>query len=363
MKRNNAIVWLSGLLGLPLLLSASVLAEGPTVSGYVDVGYNYNFNKMPMNTLRSFDDKSNTITLQSAEVNVAGTLEGGTGYRVDVSYGYDATKTHSTGFDQNNTSNVQTDIQQAYITAACPLTKGTFTIGKFVTPFGAEVIEAKDNYNTSRGLLFGYAIPFTHTGIKYDKSFLENKLSAYLGVTNGWDNTQDNNKGKTILGGVTVAPISMVSLSVGGASGPEQNTATPSIEKNSRNLVDTLLKVTPTDKLTLVANYDWGVEEGLAGAEGTANQNWQGLAAYANYAVTDNLSGALRWETLDDEGSRTGTNQVLHSTTATLQHKMAGVISRLEYRYDTSSQYVYANKDGMMTKNQKTIGVQFILPF
>ena len=36
--------------------------------------------------------------------------------------------------------------------------------GKFVTPIGAEVIESQDNWNYTRSILFGYAIPFYHLG-------------------------------------------------------------------------------------------------------------------------------------------------------------------------------------------------------
>jgi hypothetical protein len=50
-----------------------------------------------------------------------------------------------------------------------------------VTPFGYEVVEAKDNFNISRGLLFGYAVPFSHTGLKADKGFADGKYTATLG--------------------------------------------------------------------------------------------------------------------------------------------------------------------------------------
>jgi len=33
-----------------------------------------------------------------------------------------------------------------------------------VTPAGAEVVESKDNWNYSRGLLFAWAIPYFHFG-------------------------------------------------------------------------------------------------------------------------------------------------------------------------------------------------------
>jgi hypothetical protein len=354
-------------------LAGNVRAEGPTVSGFVDVGYNYNLNKQQTNVLRGFDETANSITLQNAEIDVAGETEGGVGYGVDVMYGYDAIKTQSGGFitDGDGDGSVdqpQVDIQQAFINFACPLTQGTITLGKFATMHGAEVIEAKDNMNASRGFLFNYAIPFTHTGVKYDKGFADGKFSTTLAVTNGWDNLQDNNKGKTIHAGVGVTPNDLVSLVVSGAYGPEQTSTTPptpSIEKNGRSLVDAILTVTPTDKLTLLANYDWGVEEGL-NVVGAPTASWQGLAAFAKYAFTDMFSAAYRWETFDDNGgSRTGTEQVLNSNTLTLQAVKDSVTYRLEYRADKSTQMVFTSDEGVAgsRKSQSTIGAQVVYAF
>ena len=57
------------------------------------------------------------------------------------------------------------NVEQAYVSYYAPVGKGlTIDFGKFVTPLGNEVIEAKDNWNYSRGILFGYAIPFYHVG-------------------------------------------------------------------------------------------------------------------------------------------------------------------------------------------------------
>jgi hypothetical protein len=337
------------------------------------VGYNYNFNGMPTNTLRSFDGVSNSITLQNAEIVVSGEQED-FGYRVDVNYGFDAANIHSLvrtppyaggGLLSAQPLNQQIDLQQAFITMPCPWTGGTVTAGKFVTWHGAEVIEAKDNFNASRGFLFNYAIPFTHTGLKYDKGgLLGDTLSVGAGITNGWDNLQDNNKGKTFHGVVGFAPTGIISLTVSGAYGPEQTApATPSIEKNSRALVDTVLKVAPSDDLTLLLNHDWGVEEGLVPAGTDTTQNWAGLAATVNYNWTDMFSTAVRWETFDDEGSRTGTEQVLNSATITLQHKKGDLIQRLEFRQDGSSDMVFVDDAGRPDDVQSTIGAQIIYSF
>jgi hypothetical protein len=358
-----------GTLALPILWTSTVRADGPTVSGFVDFGYNYNLNKQTTNVYRGFDNKANTLTLQNAEVDLAGKMENGVGYQIDLMYGYDATLTHSTGFDQSGASNVQFDVQQAYVNFPCPITGANIVLGKFVTPFGVEVIESKDNYNISRGVLFNYAIPFTHTGVKLDKSFADGKYTVAGGLVNGWDNMQDNNTGKSLFAQVGTTVLPKTSILVGGIYGPEQATTTPSIEKNGRSLLDAIVKVTPTDKLTLIANIDYGVEEG-AGFEPTASDdstaNWAGLGLHANYAFSDTLSAALRYENFDDEGSRLSggaIHQTVQTYTATLQKKYNGVTYRAEVRQDLSSDKVFVEDDLTPTDSQTTVGLQVILPF
>src|SRR5436309_1397363 len=53
--------------------------------------------------------------------------------------------------------------------------------GKFVTLLGSEVIEAPSNFNYSRSFLFGFAIPFTHTGVLFTPP-LGDKFAATVGV-------------------------------------------------------------------------------------------------------------------------------------------------------------------------------------
>ena len=83
-------------------------------------------------------------------------------------------------------------LKEAYVSYLAPIGKGlTFTVGKFVTPMGAEVIESNANWNYSRGLLFNYAIPFFHFGANAKYAF--NTKWAVTGyLVNGWNNTVIN---------------------------------------------------------------------------------------------------------------------------------------------------------------------------
>ena len=69
--------------------------------------------------------------------------------------------------------------------------------GKFVTSAGAEVIEAKDNWNYSRSLLFRGRFP---TGTSALRTSMPVSKTETIGVqvVNGWNNVTKNNGGVTI---------------------------------------------------------------------------------------------------------------------------------------------------------------------
>ena len=89
------------------------------------------------------------------------------------------------------------NIEEGYISYLAPVGKGLqIDFGKFTTPIGAEVIEAKDNWNYSRSLLFALAIPYYHTGLRLTYA-PTSKVSVMGLVVNGWNNVVENNSGKT----------------------------------------------------------------------------------------------------------------------------------------------------------------------
>ena len=59
-----------------------------------------------------------------------------------------------------------------------------------MTPLGAEVIESQDNWNYSRSVLFGYAIPFYHMGLRATLPVTD-KLSFAGYLVNGWNNSSE----------------------------------------------------------------------------------------------------------------------------------------------------------------------------
>ncbi len=366
MKKTRAII---GVIWMTVFMMAAAMgapasaeetkAVGTTVedirkalgmSIYVQGGYTYNFKNPDSqeNDLRVFDHKANSFTFDLAQlVFTKEAPAGGVGYKLKLSAGETAKFVHSRGL--GNADDVF-DLTEAYIDYLAPLGRGLkLRFGKFVTMHGAEVIEAKDNFNYSRSLLFNYAIPFTHTGLMAGYA-LSDQVSASLYLVNGWDNTDDNNKGKTVGLTLSVTPIDPVSLAFNLMYGPEKD------HNNSDNrfLFDWVGTFKPLKNTTVVINTDYATEEHSAADNG--NAKWYGIAGYVKYDFSDVVSGTIRAEYFNDkDGLRTGTAQKLKEITITPEFKVAkSIIVRPEYRHDWSDRESF---HGGKKKTQDTIAL------
>src|SRR3989338_6849913 len=333
------------------------IAEGIRMSGFVDASYVYNFNKPERraNTLRVFDTGANGFQPHGFEIAVEKPVseDSRVGFRADLFVGEDAEVFGAAGLGSTTD---EIDLQQAYAEALLPVGNGlNAKFGKFVTAHGAEVIESKDNWNFSRSFLFGYAIPFTHTGARFTYPWLS-WLTTFLGVNNGWDKGDDKHTAKSIEWGGLLTPTPKTSASIIGMVGPER----ASDNRDDRTLVDVVLGYNPTDQLSLKLNYDFGYEEDAVSE--FKNSQWQGVAAYARYQWNDWYATAVRGEYfLDYGGARTGslaTDLRLWELTFTNEFKVyKDLITRLEYRHDFASEPVFAEHEGT-DNEQNTVAVE-----
>ena len=358
--------------GGPVLALPSML-EGVGVSGFVDATYNYNFNEVGTmtNVGRVFDKHPNSFNLNAAEVvfQKSVSADSRAGFRTDLYFGNDSEVIGSAGL--GSTAD-EFDLEQAYVELLIP-TSTVFSgmndvdlkLGKFVTPLGAEVIESKDNWNATRGLLFGYAIPFTHTGAYASYTF-NNGWDMAGGVVNGWDIVDDNNTGKTFLGHFGFNNIELpneqsLTISLNGVAGPEV-----AADDNSYRYVGDVVVIYKTPwGWTFMYNFDYGYEEDLVAADDAAT--WDGHAGYARYDFNDKWSISVRGEIFDDEdGVRVvaGTPAEYFEVTGTLEYRpWKNTITRLELRHDDADQNVYNDENGAFTDTQTTITGEVIFIF
>ena len=335
-----------------------------TFDGFLSTSYSFNFNRPDSRTnqLRVFDFDDNSIKLDLLELvmqhAVAKPREAGV--RVDLAFGSSVPRVSSSrGLFRTDSTTEDIDIQQAFLSYVAPLGSGLrIDVGKFITHHGYEVIDGYDgwNDNATRSLLFGFAIPFTHTGARASYAFSAH-LTGALMVVNGWDVAQDNNRSKSVGGQLVLAPVAPLTITLNGMTGPER----ANHESDPRTLFDGPAVWKATGHVTLGANGDWGSEKGAVVAGQDAH--WVGYAGYAR-GVCGNLALSLRAEFFDDRnGARTGTAQRLTEFTVTPEARLTSrLLVRADLRVDHSNQQVFERGDHA-TDTQPTVLLDLIYAF
>ncbi len=355
------------------------------MSGFVDVQYNNNFSNHTSNVggnpLRSFDANQNTFTVNQVDMIFSKTAnpEGGAGFLAEIMMGEDAQTVESATFGSGSTA-VSTNsdrfsLVQGYIQYVAPLKfigendifADTIDIkaGRMVTLAGVEVIRATDNWNVSRGLLFGLAIPFTHTGVRGEYKLFNDKVTTYFGVNNGWDNVIDNNTWKTWETGLSFSPLENVTTTSVIYFGPEGARQ----EGHKRFLWSNVIGWDATDRLSFKGEFDLGTQRRVALANGNfENAQWWGLGAFSHYKLTDKLGASYRIEYFrDTEQSRTdpafgltrGSDTTWEQTLGADYELAENLTGRLEYRFDKSNAENPFNGDS----SQSTLGAEMIYKF
>ena len=332
------------------------------LSGFIDGYYSYNFNT-PANSFNgqvndyyNFNDKTDQFNLSAAKLTLNHDPDP-VGVHIDFLFGRTEKLVNYT-----NDSNY---IEQAYISMKPPKAKGfEMDFGKFVTSAGAEVIEAKDNWNYSRSILFAYALPYYHFGLRTSMPVSKTDTIG-VQVVNGWNNVTKDHSGATVgLTNALVKPKYTWNLNY--YVGPEN----PGTTTGMRNLIDTTLLLTPSAKFNAYLNYDYGQNRDSVKTTNTAAQDnllnrWQGVAFAAHGAVGPTQSLTARYEYYKDyQGFMTGTVQTLQEFTGTYEYKWAaGLLSRIEYRYDWSNKNTFHKNTATMVGDQSTITAAFIAFF
>jgi hypothetical protein len=329
------------------------------VSGIVDGYYSYNNNKVDMGAQgRAFDVRHNAFSLQLAKLTLqkANSKDSPLGFRVDLGLGETVDRVISVSDSSRNDATKH--VLQAFASYVAPIGSGlTIDFGKFYTPIGAEVIETKDNFNYSRGLLFLYG-PFYHAGFRAKYAF--NDKAALTGfVVNGWDNVFENNvgenAGKTVgfqLGLTPSKKFAFTQTYLAGPEAPLANVPDLSARDNWRHIADTVVSVYATDRLTLLGNFVYGSDADNNGVRG----HWTGFAGYFKYAFNNRFAFSPRFEVFNDkDGLRTGVAQTVKDITLTQEVKLLNnFLTRFEYRRDFSNQRFFTNSAGVAKDNQNT---------
>ncbi|MGB8337333.1 MAG: outer membrane beta-barrel protein [Burkholderiales bacterium] len=383
MKKLTTALLLSGLISTPQMVLAedakpadAAPAADPAIysiggfdlTGHVDVGYtslsgNGKFDSGVNN--RVFDFERNKLKLHAVDLQFTKTPDAGFGGVIDATLGKDADiigayglivdNNFGTGFGKRNA-----DLTQAYLHyGAAPL---TIIAGKFVTLAGAEYIKSPLNTNYSRSILFGYAIPFTHTGVRATYK-VSDELTVVGGINQGWDQFKDANSDKTIELQTAYTPSKTVALAATVYTGKENLSVYPPVntDKGTRNLLDLLGTFNLNDQTTLVLNFDYGTQDSSGG-----KATWQGLAGYVNYTINDQWKLSFRAEMFDDkDGARTGIAHKWKEATLTAAYlPTKNWELRGEVRKDSSDKDAFVDSNGTNLKSsQNSFGIQALYKF
>ncbi len=319
------------------------------VTGFIDAYYGYNFNQVdPL--FRTFDVQHNTFSLSLAEVAFAKpvTSDSRVGFRVDLDFGKTADLVAA--FEpESGGPEIYKHVQQAYVSLLTD--KVTWDVGRFVTPIGAEVIESQDNWNYTRSILFGYAIPFNHTGVRATLA-ASDKASFSAFLLNGWNAGSEINGDKTYALNATLKPSPKFTWYVNYMGGKEAEGE----DAETRHHCDTTASLALSDKLTVMGNFDYGKE---------GDTKWWGVAGYAKYQATPEWALVGRYEYVDDtEGGFMLLDTTGQSLTVTSDHTIAGSLkARLEYRTDFADAELFAKDDGTLKKSQTSLTVGLVVGF
>jgi hypothetical protein len=354
----------------PPTWSAGPIDFSGEVSGY----YSYNANHPAHgvgNELYNFDTQSNAMDLAFAKLAMSHSPDP-VGFELDFGFGrtinvINAAEPTTEGFQY---------IEQAYVEWKPAKAKGfEIDFGKFSTSAGAEVIEDYSNWNYSHSLLFAWAIPYYHFGVR--TSFPVGKhFTGGVQVVNGWNDITDTvNSGKTI--GLTGAlAYAKATFNINYYTGP-MNQGT---NKGFRNLIDMTLLLTPPGKINDYINFDYGNNGNSLCPTCTvpstkASASWYGIADALHLQINGKWALTPRIEWFDDPAGYTLggfivgptlKGQQVKEVTMTLEYKLLeGLLWRLEWRRDWSNQPIFERGPafGQFIKSQNTATIAVIAFF
>jgi hypothetical protein len=155
----------------------------------------------------------------------------------------------------------------------------------------------------TRSTLFFFQ-PLFHTGLRLDYA-VSDQLDLKVFAVNGWNNSADNNSGKTFGASVAITPQKTMAFYINYVGGPEQNDSAVDMMGNVRpidgansrwrHLIDGVADL-HFDKAHVLVNLDYGTEKFAAAAPGLAEPSgsWVGGNLTLGYALTDEFAIAVR---------------------------------------------------------------------
>jgi len=310
------------------------------ITGSLDAYYRYNFHNAKdsghTNNLTSFTNSQNSFELGMASVKADYTIGKVEGV-ADLGFGRRAEE-----FSYNDHGTLVA-VKQAYVSYA-PSAKVKFTMGKWATHVGYELLDAYLNRNYSMDYMFSYG-PFFHTGLKMDVTANSN-FAFMVGISNPTDMSTASFSKKFAIAQVhlttTNAKINAYVNYVGGKD----------MADNGINQVDLVLTGTVSGKFNI--GYNGTVKS--VKPEGKSGDSWWGSAIYLNYDPTAIFGLTARGEYFDDQKAVAGIGTNIFDFTLSGNIRISNLTIIPEFRLDAAKDPIFfTNSDGA-TPSAKSTG-------
>ena len=329
-----------------------------TISGNADAYYRYNFNGgKNTNNYTSFTNSQSSFELGMATVRADATaLSGKVGATVDLGFGRRAEEFSYNDGEANTGKNgfiSLTNVKQAFLTYS-PSSTVKFTMGKFGTHVGYELLDAPLNRNYSMSYMFTNG-PFFHTGLKAD--ITAGPVAFMVGVANYTDQSSATTGVKTILGqfsgGFAEGKLKFYLNYVGfGGSGGGAN---PSGLK-SLSQIDLVLLGTVSTKFNIGFNATVQSRKEVD-ASTDPDGSWWGSALYLNVDPTEKVGVTLRSEYIGDKKGVYFPTENIFANTLSLNLKAGPLTIIPELRYESAKTDIFSDKDGNITNKSTFTGL------
>jgi len=309
-----------------------------TISGSADVYYRFNFHNAKdsgyTNNYTSFTNSHNSFELGMASIKAdyaIGKVDG----VIDLGFGRRAEEFSYTDGDLDQGKNgfeTLAAVKQLYVSYA-PSSKVKFTMGKWATHVGYELLDAYLNRNYSMDYMFSYG-PFFHTGLKLDVTVNSN-FGLMTGVANPTDFSTASFAKKNFLGQIHLATSdSKLGGYLNYVGGNDQSDAII-------NQFDAVITGIISSKFNI--SYNGTVK--MVKPVGGDNDSWWGSALYLNFDPSSVVGITARGEYFGDKNGVAGFGTDIFDATLSLDIHIYNLTIIPEFRVDAAKDPIFFKKD------------------
>jgi len=314
------------------------------ISGSVDAYYRFNFHNAKdsarTNNYTSFTNSQNSLELGMASLKADYTI-GKVEAVADLGFGRRAEE-----FSYNGAGTLAA-IKQAYVSYA-PSGKVKFTMGKWFTHVGYELLDAYLNRNYSMDYMFSYG-PFFHTGLKMDVTANSN-FSLMMGVANPTDFSTASFAKKNFIAQIHGASSnSKISAYLNYIGGKDMSDA-------SINQFDLVATGSVSSKFSV--GYNGTVK--IVKPTGGSSESWWGSALYLNYDPHAVFGLTARGEYFGDKKGVAGFGTNIFDLTLSAGIHIDDLTIIPEFRIDKAKDPIFYKNSDHFSPSARSTGT-FIL--